>query len=474
MKAAARARTRWRTRMEGLLGRLPSYRRPRECGGPGRATKHWPLDSRFSGNDEDRGFGPNRPSHYEPNAAVSRRAGQRRLNPYPLPGQGTSGSVGHERKDRGAAQNAGIELPVPAAPIANYVPFTVSGAIVSHFRPDLRVERRAPPSSASSAPGFRSPRDRRRRKLCALNILAQLQGGLRRRSRPGQALPAARRLRQLHARLHRHAAGRQRRLRPDGRGVRRCRPPRPRRGRGRLAAGRRRGRGRSDVRDRLNGHERMSKGGNTVTVQVHGAIGEIPAAEWDACAGDINPTVSHAFLQRCEESGSATARTGWAPQHLTLRGPDGRLVGAVPMYLKSHSYGEYIFDYGWADAYERAGGRYYPKLLCAVPFTPVPGPRLLVAPDAPPETKSAPDRRHGRIDPGAQHLVAAHQFRRDGRRGRVRRGRVPAADRPAIPLDQQRLQRFRRLPRRAQFAQAQGGQEGAARGARAAASRSRC
>ncbi|HVC51480.1 MAG TPA: GNAT family N-acetyltransferase [Stellaceae bacterium] len=130
----------------------------------------------------------------------------------------------------------------------------------------------------------------------------------------------------------------------------------------------------------------MNDGGGTITVQVHGGIGEIPAEEWDACAGDLNPTVSHTFLKALEESGSATARTGWAPQHLTLRGPGGRLVGAVPMYAKSHSYGEYIFDYGWADAYERAGGHYYPKLLCAVPFTPVPGPRLLVAPDAPADT----------------------------------------------------------------------------------------
>ena len=99
------------------------------------------------------------------------------------------------------------------------------------------------------------------------------------------------------------------------------------------------------------------------------------------------PTVSHAFLDILEQSGSATARAGWAPQHLALAGPGGRLVGVVPMYLKSHSYGEYVFDWGWADAYERAGGRYYPKLLCAVPFTPVPGPRLLVAPDAPAETR---------------------------------------------------------------------------------------
>jgi uncharacterized protein len=93
------------------------------------------------------------------------------------------------------------------------------------------------------------------------------------------------------------------------------------------------------------------------------------------------------FLNALEESGSASARSGWAPQHLTFADSGGRLIGAVPMYLKSHSYGEYVFDWGWADAYERSGGRYYPKLLCAVPFTPVPGPRLLVRPDAPAETR---------------------------------------------------------------------------------------
>ncbi|MFZ2008346.1 MAG: GNAT family N-acetyltransferase [Stellaceae bacterium] len=128
--------------------------------------------------------------------------------------------------------------------------------------------------------------------------------------------------------------------------------------------------------------------GEQVALTVHPSIGEIPAAEWDACAGDINPTLSHTFLQAMEESGSATARSGWAPQHLSLADSSGRVIGIVPLYLKSHSYGEYVFDYGWADAYERAGGRYYPKALGAVPFTPVPGPRLLVAPDAPTDTKA--------------------------------------------------------------------------------------
>ena len=132
----------------------------------------------------------------------------------------------------------------------------------------------------------------------------------------------------------------------------------------------------------------MNDGGETITLSVHNAIAEVAPGAWDACAGDINPTVSHVFLNALEESGSTNARTGWAPQHLTFAGKGGRLVGAVPMYLKSHSYGEYIFDWGWADAYERSGGRYYPKLLCAVPFTPVPGPRLLVAPAAAAETKS--------------------------------------------------------------------------------------
>ncbi len=132
----------------------------------------------------------------------------------------------------------------------------------------------------------------------------------------------------------------------------------------------------------------MNEGGEPITLRVHSAIKEIPADQWDACAGDINPTVSHAFLNVLEESGSASARAGWAPQHLTFADASGRLIGAVPMYLKSHSYGEYVFDWGWADAYERSGGRYYPKLLCAVPFTPVPGPRLLVAPHAPAETRS--------------------------------------------------------------------------------------
>jgi predicted N-acyltransferase len=127
----------------------------------------------------------------------------------------------------------------------------------------------------------------------------------------------------------------------------------------------------------------MADGGASVTVRVVQRLGEIPAAEWDACAGSDNPFVSHAFLNALEESGSATAATGWQAQHLALYDDAGRLAAAAPLYLKGHSYGEYVFDHAWANAYERAGGRYYPKLQCAVPFTPATGPRLLLRPGAP-------------------------------------------------------------------------------------------
>jgi uncharacterized protein len=143
-----------------------------------------------------------------------------------------------------------------------------------------------------------------------------------------------------------------------------------------------------------------------ITLESLPSVSQIPAEDWDACAnptpdpsslngldtlassrtaGDsciksrvrYNPFVSHAFFSALEESGSACARTGWGPRHLVAK-LDGAIAGIVPCYLKSHSQGEYVFDRGWADAYERAGGRYYPKLQASVPFTPATGPRLLV------------------------------------------------------------------------------------------------
>ncbi|MFT9375549.1 GNAT family N-acetyltransferase [Komagataeibacter saccharivorans] len=119
------------------------------------------------------------------------------------------------------------------------------------------------------------------------------------------------------------------------------------------------------------------------TMILHRRIAEIPAREWDDCAGDDNPFVSHAFLSALEESGSTSPQTGWLPQHLVLRNGAGRLLAVAPLYAKSHSFGEYVFDQQWAQAFAQAGGQYYPKLQAAVPFSPVPGPRLLVHPDAP-------------------------------------------------------------------------------------------
>ncbi|RIA37898.1 hypothetical protein DFR49_3787 [Hephaestia caeni] len=104
----------------------------------------------------------------------------------------------------------------------------------------------------------------------------------------------------------------------------------------------------------------------------------IDAADWDACAGNANPFVGHTFLALLERSGSATAAAGWQPLPIVVDGPDGRPGAIAPVYAKSHSQGEYVFDHGWAEAWERAGGAYYPKLQVAVPFTPVPGPRLLL------------------------------------------------------------------------------------------------
>ena len=131
------------------------------------------------------------------------------------------------------------------------------------------------------------------------------------------------------------------------------------------------------------------------TARVVPSISAIDASAWDACANPpgrsadeaegerFNPFIAHAFLHALEASGSVGGRSGWTPAHVTVEDGRGRLVAAAPAYLKTHSQGEYVFDHAWADAYERAGGRYYPKLQVAAPFTPVTGRRLLVAADAP-------------------------------------------------------------------------------------------
>jgi predicted N-acyltransferase len=142
----------------------------------------------------------------------------------------------------------------------------------------------------------------------------------------------------------------------------------------------------------------------SLRLRVIPAIADVAVSAWDACANPLafdplracdpatipapegartvpyNPFISFDFLHSLEASGSAVARAGWQPQHLLAEGPDGALFGAVPCYLKSHSRGEYVFDRGWAEAYERAGGQYYPKLQVSVPFTPATGRRLLLRP----------------------------------------------------------------------------------------------
>ena len=143
-----------------------------------------------------------------------------------------------------------------------------------------------------------------------------------------------------------------------------------------------------------------------IRLRVESELANVSPCLWNACAGASsdttsetpvkpltvqsspsrkappNPFVSHEFLSALEASGCVTPTTGWLPQHLLLECSDGTLIGACPAYLKSHSRGEYVFDEGWADAYERAGGEYYPKLQVSIPFTPVTGPKLLLQPDA--------------------------------------------------------------------------------------------
>ena len=118
------------------------------------------------------------------------------------------------------------------------------------------------------------------------------------------------------------------------------------------------------------------------TLHVHDRVADIGREAWDACAAPSgDPFVSFDFLDACEASGSAVPAQGWAGRHLSLRDDAGAVLGVMPLWLKGNSQGEYVFDHAWAEAYERAGGRYYPKLLGAVPFTPVTGPRFLARPE---------------------------------------------------------------------------------------------
>jgi predicted N-acyltransferase len=123
-------------------------------------------------------------------------------------------------------------------------------------------------------------------------------------------------------------------------------------------------------------------------VRVHRRVAEIGREGWEACTSNAeyasNPFISYDFIDALELSGCAVAQTGWAPHHLAVEDEAGQVAAVMPLYLKSHSQGEYVFDHSWADAYQRAGGRYYPKLQCAAPFSPVTGPRMMVRADIDP------------------------------------------------------------------------------------------
>ena len=146
----------------------------------------------------------------------------------------------------------------------------------------------------------------------------------------------------------------------------------------------------------------MPDGDQPVAVRILSGLDEIPSGQWDACAGTGNPFVSHAFLKALEDSQAASAESGWLPQHLAID-DGGETVAVAPCYLKNHSYGEYVFDWGWAEAFQRAGGRYYPKLQVAVPFSPVTGPRLLVRPG------QDGDRMRALLTAGLVELARQHE-----------------------------------------------------------------
>jgi uncharacterized protein len=138
------------------------------------------------------------------------------------------------------------------------------------------------------------------------------------------------------------------------------------------------------------------------------SLKHIAASDWDAVANPsthvFNPFLSHAFLSSAEDSGSATARTGWAASHLVLENA-GQILGLVPCYLKSNSMGEYVFDHGWADAFTRAGGNYYPKLQVSVPFTPATGPRLLTAEEHKPKLLKGLEAASAQLGTSSAHIT---------------------------------------------------------------------
>jgi predicted N-acyltransferase len=145
---------------------------------------------------------------------------------------------------------------------------------------------------------------------------------------------------------------------------------------------------------------------SSITVRIAPSITSLPAEQWDALTGGGNPFMRHAFLAALEESGSVGGNSGWTPVPLAIDNADGTLAAALPAYLKDHSQGEYVFDHAWADAWHRAGGRYYPKLQIAAPFTPATGPRLLTrSPELAPALLGAAERLCAMHDLSSAHAT---------------------------------------------------------------------
>ena len=187
------------------------------------------------------------------------------------------------------------------------------------------------------------------------------------------------------------------------------------------------------------------------------SLSEIASQTWDALVPENQPFLRHAFLSALEDSGSVGPHSGWQPEHL-LHIEGDRLIAALPSYRKWHSYGEYVFDHAWADACERAGIDYYPKLLTAVPFSPVSGPRLLAA-SARGRFRTA--EKPAGLPGNRTALQCPHQLHRPvHRRGLGRAAGLVAANRLSVPLAESRLSGFSGLPRRPQFAQAQADAQG--------------
>ena len=198
-------------------------------------------------------------------------------------------------------------------------------------------------------------------------------------------------------------------------------------------------------------------------------------AAWDACANPpgrsfeeaegerFNPFLTHAFLQRSRPRARLAAVPAGRPRTLAVEDARGRMVAAAPCYLKSHSQGEYVFDHAWADAYERAGGDYYPKLQVAVPFTPVTGRRLLVAADAPEGAREALIGALGQLRKQTKTSSIHVTFPTVEDAERLSQRRISDPQWRAVPFLLRRLLEFRRLPRGLGLPQAQGDQARAAR-----------